>query len=619
MTQPAILLCNDEEEFIRIADEWSPGMPFPLIDCPALSRYQRLFPGGELPPVTVTNRVGRVISIGGDLSRAVGSMLAVATSRSHCHLPESQLMDTLATGQNELAAVVGLASEFSAIGDWPGKGSTRIGLLVGRSAPSLICLLYRCLTVAAAPSEDRTFIASNPLLPYADEADATDLGTFSYVRDNRVGLLVVRGSGRECSTSLLDSVLCGRAEPLPTPMQVEYGLRATPCLHGDGCFRTDLLRSDIFRAVDVNASLVFLHSCSTIAVGAHAYPHSVGLALSVLEGTAVAVIGVAGTYFLQRAAEWDLRDGLKERLPLGEVVHRMITCSRPLAGDLSQFGMLGDPGIVLSLNRTDRARPKTRLPRPRGEDVETLNRLACLGRDIVPRLERLRWLDLDIPDDEILRVRDAIRLICRTSHDTDCATQVTALEQEVTRLQLDIVRRKIHLVSESGWSFVASAAPGFREISNVGARCSICGEDRTTRAVMKHLIEPELYIQTLQCPRCNSVVWWTTEPGLRTAELTGPVDITMRRGQVGFIKRQVQNNGDYTLRGALGCSFRHRNRGFPPGGWTQTCEIEPGQKQLFLVPVNLTEHTPQRDAYTVPFIALLNGIYTAEAAIVQVE
>jgi hypothetical protein len=611
-----IRLCANEDEFIAAASTWARGQPFPLIPCPALNRYRRLFPDDALPPVSPRRRAGSVVSIGGRVSRLAGRLLAAATSRPHIHMREGQLLASLAEAPDEITAVVGLASEFSNVGDWPGMVSGRIGLVVGRSAPALICLIYRCLTAEAVNSEDRIFVASNPLLPGADEADTTSLSGLAHVRSNRVGALVLRGQGRECSTGLLDTVICGREKPVGMPMPAEPGMRATPCLLGQGCFRSDLEESQIVRAVDINAALVFLQSCSTIAIGSHAYPHGLSIALGLLEGTATAVIGIVATTFLQYAAEWDLEDGLAEGLPLGEIVYRMTHESRPLNGDLTRFGLLGDPGMVLPWNSADAVRRPARPPRRAVLDSDSLSRLAGLGRDVIPRLERLRWLDLSIPDDELLALREELRSICQVPYHFDAPAKITALELRAAEMQADIVKHHIELIFQYGWSFIPSAAPGFREIFQEAAACTNCGQHRATRSVLGHVIEPDLYVQVLQCRRCGNI-WWTTEPGERSAVLSGPVDMRARLGEACFLERELRNSGNVALRGAVGYSFRHYNRGLPPG-WAEACDIAPGESQHFRAPVDLLKYKPQRDTHTTPFIALVNGIYTASAVMLQV-
>jgi len=615
----AVKLCADESQYIEIGDSWEPGTSFPLLDGPALRRYRKLFHDGALPSVARAPRVGSVVSVGGEVSRVAAGLLATATSRSHVHVPGRDLLAELAKHPEQMFAVVGITDEFADVADWPGTVAAHVGLLIARSASALACLIYRCLTVAAVPAEDGFFVAANPLVPRAHDPSAVKLSELANPEANRKRVVVIHGPGRECSVSLLDSVLCGRAEPLGSPMYPETGLRATPCLMDEGCFRTDLEESEITRAEDVNAALVCLVSCSTIAVGAHVYPYGLSVALGLLEGTSVAVVGVRGVYYTQSSGEWDLQAGLAEGLPLGEIVHRMTRDSRPLNGELSQYGLLGDPGMVLPGNAINPAGKRSRRVRPEPWSAETLSRLVVLGREVVPRLERLRWLGLVVPDEELLRIRRRIRqLIVLPYDDESASSQVSAIEEKLARLQHGMIKRQLEVIFRTGWNFVGPGHEGFRETSKQAAICPSCDQLRATKVVLRHHIEAELYVQAMHCRRCG-IPWWTTEPGQRTVVVDGPIEVRARLDEICYFEREIRNIGADVLRGAAGYTFRHHNRGLPAPGWTERCEVVPGEAQRFRPVLDLKSNRPQRDTHTAPFIALVNGIYTAAAAMIQIE
>lgn len=612
-----VRLCADQAEYFAESDSWQPGTPFPLLNGPALARYRRLFSGGDLPDVEQVQRVGRIVSVGSELSRAAGRLLAVATARTQRHLAGRDLLAELTELPDDTVVIVALTDDLADVVDWPGVAAPRVGLLVGRSAQALACLIYRCLTVAAAPADDRFFVATNPLAYSVDDAAVT-LSELNDIRHSRARLLAIHAPGRECSSSLFDSVLCGRAEPVGIPMNPEPGLRATPCLNGEGCFRTDLDESEILRAADVNAVLIYLHSCSSIAIGAHAYPYGVSVALGLLEGTSVAVIGVRGISFIKTSGEWHLEEGLAAGLPLGEIVRQMSAGSEPVNGVMSQFGLLGDPGMVMPWKSVGPARPTSRRSRPKPLSPEAFRRLVVLGRDVVPRLERLRWLGLGVPDEELLKIRRRIREVTAVAYEGNAELQISAIEEKLARVQRAMIERHLRAIFRSGWSFIGPGYAGFSEVADQSVTCSECDRARASVVVMRHRIEPDLYIQALHCRRCG-VPWWTTEPGQQTAVVGGPVDVHARRGEICYFDRKIHNVGADILRGAVGYTFRHQNRGLPAPEWTESCEIEPGTIQHFRPPLDLKINRPQRDTHTAPFIGLLNGIYIASAALIQVE
>ncbi|MEV0238055.1 hypothetical protein [Nonomuraea sp. NPDC050786] len=617
-----VILCADQAEYIERAGSWRPGESFPVLDGPSLTRYQKLFDGTEMPTVRQTRRVGRVVSVGGAVSRAAGHLLAAATHRPQRHIPGGELLAEIGRSPDEILAVVGLTDDFADVVDWPGKATARIGLVAARSASALSSLLYRSVTIESAPAEDRFFVAMNALLPGADNGCAVELSELDLVRNNRVRALTIHAPGRECSANLLDTVICGREKPLSIPMYPEPGLRATPCLLGDGCFRADLAESEILQAADLNAAVIYLNTCSAIAIGAHAYPYGLSVALGALEGTAVAVVGVVGTTFLQLAGERNLQCGLSEGLPLGEIVHEMTLRNRPLAGDLSRFGLLGDPGIVMPWN-TAETRASTAPRSWAGPwDEEALARLTALNRDVIPRLERLRWLGLSVPDEELLKIRQRIRQLTVGAQDAAprpaAEAEVEEVEEALVHIQQSMVGAQLQQIFRTGWTFVGPAYRGLTQVSEQAVTCPSCGEPRATRATMQHQVEPELFIQTLQCLRCG-IVWWSTEPDERTVAITGPIDVRARLGEVSFFDRQISNHGADVLRGAVGYTFRHHDRGLPAPEWTETCWIAPDRARDFRPVLDLRVAHPLRDAHTTPFIALLNGIYTASAATIQIE
>ncbi len=226
-----VVLCSTSAEYVEAASRWRDGAPFPLLPGPVLDRYAAVLAVPPLPGVAVEPREGVVISTGGEFSRAAAGLLAEATRRSHRHVPQARLLAELTASAGQLVAVVALASELSALTDWPGQSGARVGVLTGRSQHSLACLIYRSLTVRQARSDDQSFVVSHPLLAGALDADAVLTEDLGYLRQQRPGLVVLHGQGRECSMSLLDGVVCGRAAPLDVPLPTEPGLRATPCLH----------------------------------------------------------------------------------------------------------------------------------------------------------------------------------------------------------------------------------------------------------------------------------------------------------------------------------------------------------------------------------------------------
>jgi hypothetical protein len=607
----ATRLCPSRNAFVREARRWRPGLPFPLLPGPSLERYRALFASGELPAVAAGGRSGSVVSTGGDLSGGVARLLAMATGRPHRHVHADRLPADLAAHGGELVAVVGLADELADVGDWPGHGPARIGVLVGRDAPSLVCLAYRSLTLDA-PDEDRVFVASHPLLAGADEADAASFRELQWVRDHRARLLVLRTKGRECCSNILDGMVCGRSEPLGTPLPPESGFRTTPCLHGEGCFRIDLTEAELLRACDVHATLIFAQSCSSMALGTNAYPSSISLALSLLEGTAVAMIGALGVHVLQRGAQDVLEAALEAELPLGEVVSRLEGES-PLRGALHRFGLLGDPGLVLPRPTRVASPSHIALPGPRLRSGEG-DPLASVARDhrVASRLERLRWLDVEVPDGELLTLRREMRALC---WDPLNAPPACGISDQLTGLQRTMVADLVAALHGAGWDLVPLLR-AFRQVSAEDAPCPVCARPIATRVVLRHRVDDGVVLQSLQCRRCGDV-WWTSEPGEPTIEVRGPGEFDARRNSVACFEWEVANRGRLVRRGAVGYAFRSRkNLGVPPGE-SRSCVLSPGQALRVRHQVDLVDHAPPPDTHSLSAVALLDGILTVSLGMMR--
>jgi hypothetical protein len=612
-----ILLCEDGDGFLTAAERWAPGRPFPVLAGPALERYRRLFADRPLPAVSTAPRRGVVLSTGNGVCRAAGALLAAATGRPHRHLPLDLVHDELVDNAGQLVALVGVAHDLCALGDWPGTSGALVGLVTARSEEALSCLVYRSLTAEAA-HEERVFISSHPMFRTAVEADAVDLPGLRRVLTRRPKVLVLRGQGRECSFGLLDGSVCGRDEhpaktdrPLP-PIQVAPGQRATPCLRGDGCFRTDLGPEGHVQAHELNAVLVFAHSCSAVGVGVGAYPPEINLGLGLMDSTAVAVIGVLGVHVAQRGAQRDLEAALARGLPLGEIVPWLEGHARPLSGDLVRFGLLGDPGLVLDWRdpAAVTAGPDGRARQRHPFDQAAVDLLGHAHQVVIPRLERLRWLDLDVEEGTLNELRSRIRLAVRDPYEPGIGAEAAKIADDLAELQTRSVERLAHQIYVEGWIYGGPAFAGMRQTGRRAETCPNCRRARAVHLTLRHTVDPELTFQTLQCRRCGDV-WWTSESGEPTLALDGPLDLAESLDRPFTLERLVVNRADRPVSGAVGYAFRQRKiHGLPPGR-VERCTVPPHGTHRFRAEVDLAGARPRADAHTTPFVALLDGVYVA--------
>ncbi|MEH1016314.1 hypothetical protein V6U90_24815 [Micromonospora sp. CPCC 206060] len=615
MSEVTVRLCPDENAFLRWADQWTPGQPFPLLTGPEVQRYQALFGKAGLPAVPGEVRAGVVVSTGDTVSRAAGHLLASATRRDHLHVAPADVLAELGRRVGEFVALVGAADDLYGLGEWPGATGARVGLVVARTPSALICLVYRSLT-AHAVGDDRVFVVSHPLIPGAETADATSLAELEPVRRRRVKLLTLHAWGRECSSSLLDSVICGRSDPLNVaPVEVAPGQRRTSCLRGEGCFRTDIPEDARVPATEMNATLVFTHSCRSADAGTNVFPTRISLTLGLLEGTAVAVIGVLGMHQEQGSEQWTLEAALADQVPLGEVVHRLSTRSFPLQGELTRFGLFGDPGQILRW-RPDFPGSVTTRPRMDEQAVATLRHLQSV---VLPRLEHLRWFSYQPLDEAGLSaVRQEIRRLAVNLLDPAFARDTQAVAEQVADLQHHAVHRMTEHIYSHGWEFMDHGLPGLREVATEPRTCPHCRRDIAVRVSMRHYVDDSLHVQTVQCRRCGDI-WWSTEVGHPSLHMRGAVEFDMSRAQPGHIEREVINGSGRVVRGAVGFGFSNRKIfGLPPGQ-VAACTLGSGESRLFRFRIDATDHRALAEMHTTVFVALLDGIHIASVGMMRLE
>ncbi|MFB4426006.1 hypothetical protein C5F59_033635 [Streptomyces sp. QL37] len=608
---------GDPAEAVERSAQWRPGDPFPLLAGAALDRFSRLV--GELPAVEVTPRTGTVFSTGGPVSRAAGRLLAVATERPHRHVDPAGLASAVA-GAGPVA-LVGLASDLAEVGDWPAAGNPRVGVLTGRTPASLLCLVYRTL-VPEAGARNGTFVVSNPFHQDELDADAIEKAEMDRLFTERNQLVVYHLHGRECSAGMPDAVICGRSHdgsdlPAPPP----EGFRIPSCLRGEGCYRGDLAEEQRIRAMDLNAVLVFSQSCSTVAVGTSAFPSEVSLGAGFLEGTTVAVIGGMGSHMAEPGLEREVLDGVAAGLPLGDIVARLNSGDRGHRGGMATFGLLGDPGLVLTVPAEQEAPPPSPAPERStaggGEDA-ALETLRHLNDVVLPRCERLPWLELDGAEEEFLALRGRLRELAYRPADGDTAARAALLADEVAEAQHRLIRRAAASAQREGADFLGDSSSLFDQEAREEIHCVGCDRPRAFRLRLRHRVEQGLTVLTEQCRRCGDLHWSTAESPDTAPRILGPVDFPADRGIVSELTRELVNPGPHTVRGAVGFAFQTKDEPVLPSWVSEPVEIPAGGVYRFRIPLDLPAFpTVRPDPHTGQVMALLDGVYLLSPAVMN--
>lgn len=613
-----VLLVTGDKELSRSASSWRPGEPFPLPAGPSADRYRALLVAHHLdgwPQPDTTERQGTVITTGDRGAYWPGLLLAKATHRTHRHIESPLLVPAVIKSLgDESVAVVGLAAELSIVGDWVGAAAPRVGIVTARDIASLACLVYRTLTVRAL-ADRQDFVVMHPTDAEAELADAVAFDEFGRLNSEGARILAIRTHGVECSVNLPDGVLCGRSDylgrPLPRPTGED---RFVSCLQGAGCYRRDLHESQRIAAADVNASFVFLESCVSIAVGSNALPTDIGLGLGFLSGTAVAVVGALGLHLPDPTFLRVFTTSVRQGLSLGEAVETLNQHAQEIGGEISRFGLLGDPTVVVA-------------PRPRAQQdlapstggsrvdaalesdsppIEGLSEVVQLN-EVLSRLQQLQWLDLEIPEDELRDLRREIRsATMRTAPHVDKRT-IAELRERTVAVQSLSIDQQIDQMHRTWWHFAEGFLPRLRQVTTVPAECPLCGGDGAFIGTFSHRVETGLTVETLHCRRCADIWWSVGEPTLR---LVSPQAHWLARDQTGKLTSQISNPTGQRLSGAIGFGVSAGWRTGIGVGWSRELSLEPGATKEIGWTMEISS-SAQLHEHKSAFISLLDGFYSA--------
>ncbi|GAA3836891.1 hypothetical protein GCM10022226_68570 [Sphaerisporangium flaviroseum] len=610
-----VALVESEEDFIVRARSWTHGRPFPLLNGPSVERYRdRLRRRGRhrWPAADTRPRDGVVLSVGGQANTAAGALLAGATSRPHSHVGLGELAEVVGRHAGEPIALVGLVDDFAPLGDWPGHLAPRLGVVTARDASSLSCLVYRTLTLPALDAA-RDWVINHPDDEEADSADAVGWDELGSLTDEPLRVLAMRTHGMECSANLPDAILCGRSDYLRPPLPLLEERRAVSCLRGAGCYRKDLKEEQRIAACDIDANVVITQTCMSVAVGNNVFPGEIGFGVGFLAGTAVAVVGTIGKHLEDAGYMHQMRDGLDAGRPIGETLERVNRQARLVGGEMSRLGLLGDPTLVLKPPE-ERVTPRpARRWSPRQDDGRVLRRLSYVNGTVVPRLLRLRWLDVDVPEGDVSELRGAIRNATGARRGVPPADELAVVTERLAAIQAEVARRIVEQIHSSWWHFTQEALPAFGKAGDEPARCPRCGVDSAFRARFAHRVEPELVISTVQCRRCGDLGWSTDDS---TADLETDHVVWLRRGQARTMRATLSNRQARRLTGAVGFAisagaFLHLDK-----GWSAECDLGSGGSRELSWTVEVSSQVVPHE-YEGWCVRLLDGIYSAST--VQME
>ncbi|GAA3737101.1 hypothetical protein [Micromonospora maritima] len=611
-----------EQEWFTAAEGWQPSDPFPLVEGPALRRYEELLAPAPLPPVQRLAWPGVVVSCGSRRSEVVGGLLAEATGRDRLHVAPEEMPAALARLGDSYVALVGLLTDLDAIGDWPASWHARVGVVTARDLPALVALVYRTLTVAAAagPGVGRLV---HPVMPGASRADVTSIDEIDALTTRGHGLLVLNSHGRECCVHLPDGVVCGRSDApsdaAPPDGAAPPGVRTPSCLRGGGCFRPELSPSQRVPASSLRGTVVLAHACDAIAFGVNALPHRVSVTLGLLEGNAVAVLGAVGRHEPDPGTSERMLSGIARGLRPGDVLRELNAMAAGGTGELTRFGLLGDPSLALPATLVAAAAQDLTATAPatsgggggQPDGSAAAADLLTLGEHVIPAIESLPWFDVPIPEPALAALAHRVRHLWAGLQggvpSTSLATAVAACHEELASLQARIVDDFLDTVHTTWWQFGESAVAGLRQTAALPAPCPHCGRRSAEELQFRHGLRASATLGVHFCLRCGPTRWRTGEvPGLHQATRA---DLLAHDGRAMALPLTLRNDRPQPVSVAVGFAFANGSYHRLPAPQSWTVRLGPGETRV--VTADGRMGTPRAyDMFEGVFVTCVDGLVT---------
>jgi hypothetical protein len=607
-----VLTVFAERDWPDAADRWRPGDDFPLIECAPLDRYRRrLAERGvtALPAVPPRNWPGVVLSCGDATYRSAAALLARATGRPHQHVPLTALAPALAAHAGAPVALVAALDDLDAAGDWLPAADAPVGVVTARGTPALVTLVYRTLT-AVVTGEPEVRRLTHPTMPGAAEADVIEFADMPDVTDGRADLLLLRTHGRECCLQLPDAVICGRSTPPGTAAEpAPEGMRVPSCMKGAGCFRTDVPESQRVPAHELTGDVVLAHACNPIAVGVNAMPHEVNVALGMLDGTAVAVLGAIGRHVADPVASDLLAARMAEGRRLGDILVELNRLGDGRMGERSRFGMLGDPAY------TSAAEPAEPAAEPHGAWAggdradATADSLRRLASEVIPALHRLTWLEVPLTVADFAGLSDAVRAAytLHLNRSGRAAAAARDAEAQALEVQRDMMTRYAEVIHRTWWQFTSPALEAMREIGWQELNCPYCGRTSARTARQRDTLASWVEVTADFCRRCGMTRWQSGEP---VVDYRTDTDLWLRPDEMLPVPLRLDNHSDRTVTATLCFAFVNGRFHRLPAPVTWTVELGPGESKVVYAPCELLRPYPTPDLYEAVFASCVDGALT---------
>ncbi|MDB5072330.1 MAG: hypothetical protein JWM87_3441 [Candidatus Eremiobacteraeota bacterium] len=433
----------------------------------------------------------------------------------------------------------------------------------------------------------------------------------AHAGDRTAELAVMRGHGRECCVHTAGGTLCGRSgDARPGAGR---GVTAS-CQLGRGCYRDGADPAAVPRIASIPADVILTDLCGGFDLSGALLDSSLSLALSAVEGSAIAYVGSTWTKMGAPYAEPLLGALLRGGAALGDAVAELNRAERADGLGFGAFTLLGDAGLrlhppapiapplriasgasaavrydVLERLELDPGVAFEQLAFEPGGDLAPLAvprgggawylvpRAGAAARGMLRVRERspLRELSAAVAEplgrlaaleafeivplkarlDQIKRGADRVgRTFTRRRTPLDDASlenDVSRLVEQVLDLQHGICDELIERTAQSEYYFGPEAIVRFDVVAERRMRCTQCGCSTARRFDFAHRVWPAYRMNVHTCPRCKFVAQGTNAGW--SGRIAGPD--TMRAGDRFHQEIVIVNEHTRPLEASLGFAW----------------------------------------------------------------
>jgi hypothetical protein len=513
----------------------------------------------------------------------------------------------------------------------------RVGILTARDLPAMSELVARIITLRGrkAPLRNLTVFWGDPNDPGGQTEDRMwGMGaTRSALRERleqRLDLLSFVTAGRGCSAIVSDGLICGQRADGRGWMAGHSERRPTSCQRGRGCYRFGWGKERMLYGHELNADIVLVNACRALHVSDGQFSPDVSLALSVLEGSAIAFI--SSIYKGSRAPQlpFVLRDLLSGGVSLGVAAARL---NEEIAADSSRYGRLclvGDAGLALmepaGPAQSNESQAETWPVRAQSSSAErmigklalldavrpvTLNSeypkdesySATMSRALIRYVNTTVLVDYDVNDVEISSIREVVRLVNRTDFGEPGSESRRRAAELLNCVQRRLVQSQVEKARSTYFHFEEQLPGDFQISAGPDVSCHNCGRPGiTNRITYPRTRLAELIVHL--CSLCSEVFEGSPMADCGFS-LVGPESV--RVDEQFAIEFELTNQGACDMHVVVGGVLRRETFFQATLCRTDEAVIGPGARFSMRIHGTVPSGGPAGDLHTVKVFCMIDG------------